>query len=392
VACPNVEVSGRLYLPTTIWDQAPIQAQVLAMRFYDQHHRFYCGIDLHARTMHVCVRAHEGDVVLDQNLPCHFDTLLKAIAPYRDGIVIGVECMFGWYWLADRCAEHNIPFVVGHALYMKLIHRGKAKNDRIDAGKIARLLKSGNFPLSYAYPKGMRETRDLLRRRMHLVHKRAELITHLEILNAQNNLPPFGKKLGYAANRAELKVAERFADPSVHLSARVDLALIDKLDELLAEVELYLTRTAKTDDPQTYHRLRTIPGVGPILALVLLYEMHQVERFEHESAGKKVGEGDKKIGNAYLRWAFGEAACLYLRSSLRARQWKQKLEKVHGSAKVMGILASRLARAVYHMLRKQEAFDEERFWNGQAGASPAPASTAKAKAPSAGRARRTAGA
>lgn len=386
--CPSVAVSGRVYLPTTIRDQAPIHAQVLAMRSYDQHHRFYCGIDLHARSMHVCVRAHDGNVVFDQNLPCHFDTLLKAIAPYREDIVIGVECMFGWYWLADRCAEQQIPFVVGHALYMKLIHGGKAKNDRIDAGKIARLLQSGNFPLAYAYPKGMRETRDLLRRRMYLVHKRAELITHLEILNAQNNLPPFGKKLAYAANRAELKVAERFSDRSVQLSARLDLGFIDKLDELIAEVELYLTRTAKVDDPQTYHRLRTIPGVGPILALVLLYEMHQVDRFEkvgqflsysrlvqcaHESAGKRVGQGDKKIGNAHLRWAFAEAACLFLRGSARARQWKQKQEKAHGSGKVMGILAARLARAVYHMLRKEEAFDEERFWSGQASPSPNPA-------------------
>jgi transposase len=375
-----------VYLPTTIRDQAPTHAQEHAMRFYDQHHRFYCGIDLHARTMHVCVRAHDGDVVLDQNLPCHFDTLLKAIAPYRDGIVIGVECMFGWYWLADRCADHHIPFVVGHALYMKLIHRGKAKNDRIDAGKIARLLKSGNFPLAYAYPKGMRETRDLLRRRMHLVHKRAELITHLEILNAQNNLPPFGKKLAYAANRAELKVAERFADPSVHLSARLDLALIDKLDELIAEVELYLTRTAKTDDPQTYHRLRTIPGVGPILALVLLYEMHQVERFEqvgqflsyarlvrcaHESAGKVVGAGGQKIGNAHRRRAFAERACLSLRGSARARAWKQRQAKKRGEGKALAILAARLARAVYHLWRKGEAFDEARFWQGQPAAAKA---------------------
>ena len=110
----------------------------------------YCGIDLHARTMHVCILAHDGSVVFDRNLPCHFETLLQAIAPFQDGIVIGVECMFGWYWLADCCAEHSIPFVVGHALYMKLIHGGKAKNDRIDANKIAHLLKGGNFPLSYA--------------------------------------------------------------------------------------------------------------------------------------------------------------------------------------------------------------------------------------------------
>ena len=98
---------------------------------------------------------------------------------------------------------------------MRAIHGGKTKNDQIDAGKIARLLRGGNLPLAYVYPAGMRATRDLLRRRMYLVHKRAELITHLEILNAQNNLPSFGKKLAYAANRAELNIAERFTDPSV---------------------------------------------------------------------------------------------------------------------------------------------------------------------------------
>src|SRR5262249_33822210 len=62
----------------------------------------------------------------------------------------------------------------------------------------------------------------------------------------------------------------------------------------------------------------------------------------------------------------GEAVCLFLRGSERAGQWKQKQEKKHGSAKVLAILAARLARAVYHMLRKEEAFDEERFWSGQA--------------------------
>jgi hypothetical protein len=177
------------------------------------------------------------------------------------------------------------------------------------------------------------------------------------------------------------------------------LDLIDKLDELLGTVELHLTRTAKVDDVQTYHRLRTIAGVGPILALVLLYEMHQVDRFErvgqflsyarlvrcaHESAGKKLGWGGKKIGNAHLRWAFAEAVCLFLRGSERARQWKQKQEKKHGSGKVLGILAARLARSVYHMLRKQEAFDEERFWNGQASPAPSSSTTPPTAAPAAG--------
>jgi transposase len=348
------------------------------MRFYCQPHRFYGGIDLHARSMYLCILDQDGNIVFDRNLPCDPKAFLHAIAPFRDGIVVGVECMFGWYWVADLCREQQIPFVLGHALYMKAIHGGKAKNDRIDAGKIARLLRGGTFPLSYVYPKGMRETRDLLRRRMYLVHKRAELITHVQILNSQYNLPAFSKKLSFAANRAELRIAERFRDASVRKNAELDLDLIDKLDELIGDTELYLTRTAKVDDVQAYHRLQSIPGVGKILALVLLYELHEVARFDHvgqflsyarlvrcahESAGKKLGSGGRKIGNAHLRWAFGEAACLFLRASERARKWKQKQEKKRGPAKALAILAAKLGRAVYHMLRKKEAFDEQLFWS-----------------------------
>jgi len=131
---------------------------------------------------------------------------------------------------------------------------------------------------------------------------------------------------------------------------------------------------------QTYHRLRTIPGVGPVLALILLYEVHDVRRFAnegqflsyarlvrcaHESDGKVVGTGGRKIGNAHLRWAFGEAACLFLRSSERARRWKEKQAKKRGEGKALGILAARLARAVYHLWRKALAFDEDRFRGGQ---------------------------
>ncbi|MCI0465150.1 MAG: IS110 family transposase [Gemmataceae bacterium] len=351
------------------------------MRFYTHTHGFYCGIDLHARTMHLCVLDQAGDVVCDKNIAARPDTFLKAIAPFRDNVVVGVECMYAWYWLADRCAQEQISFVLGHALYMKLIYGAKAKNDQIDAGKIARLLRGGNFPLAYVYPKGMRETRDLLRRRNYLVRQRAALFTHLQILNGQYNLPPFPKKLSFAANRAELDIAQRFEHPSVQRSAAVDLAVIDALDEQIGGVELYLTRTAKVDDVQTYHRLQTIPGVGKVLALVLLYEIHDSARFdsegrflsyarlvrcEHESAGKKLGSGGAKIGNAHLRWANACAACLFSRSSERAKKWKEKQLKKRGEGRVLAMLAARWARAVYHLWRKGQAFDETLFWQGQA--------------------------
>src|SRR6266542_1581530 len=110
------------------------------MRFYNHVHAFYCGVDLHARTLAVCVLDRDGHAVLQANIPASPDAFRAAVAPFRDGLCVACECMFAWYWLADLCHEEHIPFVLGHALYMKAIHGAKAKNDRIDADKIARLL------------------------------------------------------------------------------------------------------------------------------------------------------------------------------------------------------------------------------------------------------------
>jgi hypothetical protein len=130
------------------------------MRFYTKPHKFYCGIDLHARTMYLCVLNQDGEIVLHRNMQARPEPFLKAIAPYRTDLVVSVECIFTWYWLADLCTHEGIPFVLGHALYMKAIHGGKAKNDQIDAPKIAVLLRGGRLPQAYVYPAEMRATRD----------------------------------------------------------------------------------------------------------------------------------------------------------------------------------------------------------------------------------------
>jgi hypothetical protein len=173
------------------------------MRFYTNQHQFYCGIDLHARSMYVCVLGHDGEILLHRNMKAAAEPFLKAVAPYRDGLVVAVECIFTWYWLADLCAEQGIPFILGHALYMKAIHGGKAKNDKIDSQKIAALLRGGMLPQAYVYPARMRATRDLLRRRTHLMRKRAELLAHVQNTNSQYSLPEIGKKIGDLSREQE---------------------------------------------------------------------------------------------------------------------------------------------------------------------------------------------
>ena len=346
------------------------------MKFYTQTHKHYCGIDLHARCLYVCILDQAGNPLIHKNIKAAPAALLKIIAPYRDDLVIGVECMFSWYWVADLCREQQITFILGHALYMRAIHGGKAKNDKIDSHKIAILMRGGMFPEAYVYPREMRGTRDLMRRRIHLMRKRSELLAHVQNTNSQYNLPEIGKDLRQAANRAG--VAERFHDPSVQKSIELDLNLIGFYDQQLKKVEWHILKHARACDQQSLLLLRSVPGIGRILSLAMLYEIHTIERFatvqdfasycrlikcRKESAGKIYGTSGRKIGNAYLKWAFSEAAVLFLRQNPQAQAWLKKLSNKHNKARALTILAHKLGRAVYFMLKRKTLFDQQRFLN-----------------------------
>ena len=344
------------------------------MRFYNRQHQHYCGIDLHVKTMYLCILDPAGQVVVHRNVASTPAAFLETVAPYRADLAVAAECMFTWYRLADLCAAEGITFVLGHALAMKAIHGGKAKNDKIDSHKIAVLLRGGMLPQAYVYPAAMRSTRDLLRRRLHLVRKRGELLAHIQNTRAQYNLPAFEKRLAYAANREGLLA--HFPDPSVRKSMEVDVALIDQYDTLVTDLELTIVREAKRHDGNAFHRLRSVPGIGKVLALTILYEIHDVTRFDRvqefasyarlikcrkESAGKKLGTSGAKMGNVHLKWAFSEAAVTFLRHNREGQRLLARLEKQHGKGKALSILAHKIGRAVYYMLSRETVFSMEKF-------------------------------
>ncbi len=344
------------------------------MRFYTKKHKYICGVDLHARSLYLCIVDHETEQpLLHQNIPAEPDAFLEAVAPFRQDLVVGCEATFPWYWLADLCAQHSIPFVLGHPLYMRAIHGAKVKNDRVDSRKIALLLRSGMFPQAYVYPSAWRATRDLLRRRSFFMRKRAELLVHIVNTRSQYNLPPLEAKLTFVKNRAG--VAESFSDPAVQKSVATDLALIAHYDELLRDLELTILRSARQHAPQQLQLLRTVPGIGKILALNILYEVGDIHRFEavgdfvsycrlirpeHTSAAKRVGWGPTKVGNAHLRWSFGEAAAGFPRKNPVGQKITDRLRRKYDK-NAMNVLAHKLGRAVYFMLKRNEAFDIQRL-------------------------------
>jgi transposase len=324
--------------------------------------------------MYLCILNQDGHIVFHRNLRTSPDAFLHAIKPFRDDLVVAAECMFSWYWLADLCEDENIPFVLGHALDMRAIHGGKSKNDKIDSHKIAALLKGGLMPVAYVYPRKMRATRDLMRRRNHLMRKRAELLAHIQNTASQyNHQQPLGR-IAKPENRQGL--VERFELPSVRMSVAANLDMIATYDKVLARLEKDIIENAMVHDPGAYALLKTIPGVGRIIALNLLYEIENINRFPtvqdfasscrlvkcaQESNGKKSGTAGKKIGNAHLRWAFSEAAQLFLKGNEAAQRYLQKISNKHGKGKALSILAHKLGRAVYFMLRNKEGFHLNRF-------------------------------
>ena len=347
------------------------------MRFYKNQHQFYIGIDLHARTMYICVINNIGETVFHKNMECSRDNLELVTNTFGKDIVVGVECIFTWYWVADFCAEQGIDFALGHAYYMKSIHGGKTKSDKIDSEKIANLLRGGMFPIAYAYPKAKRAVRDLLRRRLFFVRQRAELSVHLQNTNHQYNI---NDPLTSSRMRSEVyrnTIPQKFSDPATLKMVNADLAMFQAYHDIITKLEFQIEDSMEVQDPVSYSIINSVPGLGFILSLTILYEIDDIHRFSdvgkfisycrlvkcsHESAGKKEKGGHNKIGNVHLKWAFSEGAVLFLRNNERGQRWHDKLVQRYGKAKAMSIIAQKLGRTVYYMLKRKEAFDPDKFY------------------------------
>jgi len=325
----------------------------------------------------VCIIDQAGETRVHKEISADPDKLAKLLEPYLGQVVVGVECMHCWYWVADFCEDIGVDFILGHALYMKAIHGGKAKNDRIDSYKIAKLIKGGNFPVAYVYPKEMRATRDLLRRRMKIVRHGADLKAHVANTTSQYNLPPNKVNLKNKVAREHIRSA--FPDPVVQRNMDLNMALLECYAKELSKLEWFLEQQARQHNPIHLHLLRSVTGIGRILALTIIYEIGNIERFESvqtfasysrlvkckaESAGKSYGTQGNKIGNAHLKWAFSEAAVLYLRGNEKAQKYLQRLQRRMSKAKALSALAHKLGRCVYFMLKNETVFDENKFLTG----------------------------
>ncbi len=329
----------------------------------------YCGIDLHSNNSVVIVSDEEDRIVLSKRLPNELGQIGAALEPHREDLAgVVIESTYNWYWLVDGLMDTGYQLHLAHPAAIKKYEGLKHSGDFADAAYLAHLLRLGLLAEGYIYPREERGVRDLARKRMQLVRYRTAQILSIEgILMRQTG----ARMKGEAVKRLTAEQVDAFAfAPNVALAVEANRAVSQTLSQQIEALEKRLKQEVILR-PE-YHLLKTVPGIGDVLATTIMLETGTISRFTQvgnfssycrcvdslkESNGKRKGEGNTKNGNKYLAWAFVEAANFALRCCPQAKSFYDRKKSRSNRILALKALAHKLARACYHMLQDQKPFD-----------------------------------
>ena len=332
----------------------------------------YAGIDLHSNNSVVTVLDEQDRTVFGKRLANDLTAIIAALRSCAGTVRgVAVESTYNWYWLVDGLQDAGFTVHLVNTAAVKQYDGLKHGGDFSDARHLAHLLRLGILPTGYIYPREQRAVRDLLRKRSQLVRQRSTQILSIGNLVARN--------LGTHAGGNEIKRWQREHVDAMPLldeqkqALMANLAVMRCLDSQIDALERSILAKAKLRED--YQALKTVSGIGEVLALTIALETGEVGRFDspghfasyartvdsrRESNGKKKGEGNAKCGNKHLAWAFIEAAHFAVRYDAAIKRWYQK--KCANGLAVVAIkaVAHKLARACWHVMKDGKPFDVAR--------------------------------
>jgi transposase len=329
----------------------------------------YAGIDLHSNNSMVVVQDGEDKVVGRRRLPNDLRTVSEWLEPYREDLAgVVVESTYNWYWLVDGLMDEGYRVHLANTVAIQQYDGLKYRDDDSDARWLATLLRLGKLPEGYIYPRTERAVRDLLRKRSQLVRQATMNVLSIQNLFARNR----GKSI--SANHVKQLTPEAvdgvFEDPNVALAVKSALKVLNCLQEQIFALEEVVHGQVRLR--KGYKRLLAVSGIGKILALTIMLETGDIGRFRevgnyvsyarlvgssHLTNGKRKGSGNTKNGNAFLCWAFIEAANFAIRHNPTVRRYYQRKQSRTKRIVALKAVAHKLARACYHMIKEDVAFD-----------------------------------
>ncbi len=334
----------------------------------------YAGIDLHSNNSFVGVIDGDDRRLYKKRLPNDLDTILSALAPFRKDLVgVVVESTYNWYWLVDGLQEDGYKVHLANPAAIKQYEGLKHTDDEWDSFWLAHMRRLNILPEGYIYPKNERPLRDLLRRRLLFVRHRTAHILSLQSMISRN----LGTRMSGRAIKklTEADANDLFDSPQLVFAAKSNMVVISHLTEIIKGIEKEVMSQVKLR--REFKLLLTMPGIGNILALTIMLEAGDINRFakvgnyssycrcvksERLSNGKKKGENNRKNGNRYLSWAYVEAANFAIRFCPKAQRFYQRKKAKTNGIVAIKALSNKLARASYYVMRDQVPYDVSKLF------------------------------
>ena len=339
------------------------------------------GMDLHSNNVVVGVMDMDGQRLANRKLPCELKEVVKFLAPFKRRLEqVAVESTYNWYWLVDGLQALNYPVVLANPAAMEQYGGIKHADDTNDAFFLAELLRLKILPTGHIYDAELRPVRDLLRRRLMLVHHRTALMLSFKSLYTRTT----GQEMSLSKlKELEVKQAQAlYEHPANQLIAGLQIQQIEHLSQSIEKIEKAVLGSAR--ELPSYAKLVTLPGVGKILGMTITLEVGDIKRFaeagpfasycrtvaaQRLSNDKPKGANNSKCGNKYLAWAFVEAANFAKRYDEPCRKWYDR--KVAKTSNVIATkaLACKLAKAAWYLMAEGTDYDPKRMF-GQPATTP----------------------
>jgi len=334
--------------------------------------RCYTGIDRHSNNSTVVVINEQDQVIYRKQLSNVLTVVLQALEPFRVEVAgVVVESTYNWYWLVDGLEGAGYRVHLANTAAIQPYSGLKYSDDNSDAVWLAHLLRLGLLPEGHIYPKETRAVRDLLRKRGQLVRQRTSNILSIENLTSRNQGIRIKGNAVKQLSREEVET--QYENQDLALAVTSTLSIVEALNQQIGKIEKRVKETVRL--APSFEKLKTVSGIGDTLALTIMLAAGQINRFpsvgdfssycrcvssEKLSNGKKKGSGNVKNGNAYLSWAFIEAAHFAIRHNPVIRRFYQRKQAKTLSVVALKAVAHKLARACYYVMRDQVPFEVEK--------------------------------
>jgi len=332
------------------------------------------GVDLHSNNLVIGVMDMDGKRLAHQKVECDLKKVTRFLAPYQKRLdQVAVESTYNWYWLVDGLQAQKYPVVLANPAGMEQYSGIKHADDTNDAFFLAELARLKILPTGHIYDVNLRPVRDLLRRRLTLVHHRTALMLSFKSLYTRTT----GLEMALGRLK-ELKIKEAqnlYEHPANQLIAGMQIKHIEQLTESIEKIEKAVLSCAR--ELPCYAKLITLPGVGKILAMTITMEVGDIKRFadpgnfasycrtveaKRTSNNKKKGENNSKCGNKYLAWAFVEGANFARRFDGECRQWYDRKAGKTSNVIATKALACKLAKAAWYLMAEGTEYNSKRMF------------------------------